>query len=158
MAKLVWTVPLLLVTLLGCSAKTNDGVSRAGIEADDSGVIVTLVLGDDTVSAIRPVELSVRIVNATDERILWGYGSSNCRLHCAVMIGEDELPAVIPRVCTMDSRPYYLDPGEHDTQTFTWLAEVREDVNQPLPPGTYSIVGVAGRYRSSPETIVVTGE
>ena len=104
-------------------------------------------------SSLMSTTVEISIENLTFKRIMWGRGSSSCRLGLRVIDGPNEYSAFIQRMCTMDEIPYYLDPGESYTNSITWNGEVFDRKNRSrrsLSPGTYELIGVAGTYRSDP--------
>ena len=105
--------------------------------------------------------VEISIVNLTDERIMWGRGSSSCKLGLRVVDGPNKYSAFIDRMCTMDAGQYYLDPGESYTNSIVWNGEVVDRKNRSrrsLPPGTYELIGVTGRYRSDPIGFTISSE
>lgn len=135
----------------------ENGSTAVHIKAPDPAVRVSLTLSENRVSSAQPVEVAISITNLADERILWGRGSSICRLKFLVVVDEEEFLAYIPRICTADESPHYLDPGKTDSQTLVWSGRVRErgaDSSWSLPRGSYDLIGVAGFHRSAPVTII----
>jgi hypothetical protein len=166
MMKNEWIIALLMVGLMGCYA-TDSSIQSSGesnpvhtqtgsihVKGPDPAVQVNLTLSDNRVSSAHPIKVTIDITNMTDERILWGHGSSNCHHILLVVFNEEQYVAVISdRVCMMDESPHYLDPRETDSQTVVWAGEVRE--RGSLSPGSYDLIGAAGFHRSVPITIVV---
>jgi hypothetical protein len=165
-----WIVALLVFNLMGCytqvkrvqSVAERQPVQPRGFEvhtkAPDPAVHVSLTLSNDEVSSAHPVEVTISITNMTDERILWGCGSSSCRLSFLVVDNDEVYKPYLRIMCTMDSRPYYLDPRATDTQKFIWSGRVHErgsNSNWYLPSGSYALIGVACAHRSSQVTIMV---
>jgi len=160
MRKPIWIIAVILL-VAGCHTK----IERAGTTADadaversDSRIHVSVTPSEDHVSADNPIELTVHAENVSNEPVFLGHASSTCRLDCLVIVGDRELMAAVSRICTMDSSPFNLDPGESATETLPWDGQVLDEVPRPLAPGVYQVVGLAGHYRSEPVTVEVRGE
>ena len=137
------------------STTGSNGPTTGPADSPDPRVEITLTLERDWVSVREPVDLTVRVVNKSDERLQLGFGSSSCRLHCMVIVGDEELSAFIPRPCTADASPFYLRAGQSRTETLTWSGQVRDDGPRSLLPGTYQLVGAVWGQRSEVQTIDV---
>jgi hypothetical protein len=152
---------LLFFAFWGCgfhAGPVRHGTDPVDTKGPDHAVHVSLTLSNNKVSSAHPVEVTVSITNLTDERILWGRGSSSCRLKFLVVGDNEEYWPHLPIMCTKDERPYYLDPRETDSQRLVWSGQVRErqwNSIWNLPPGSYDLIGVAGSHRSAPVTIWV---
>jgi hypothetical protein len=161
-----YLIVLASIALVGCSHMHNtyslvyemDEVSSVD---PDSTVQISMTIDSNNASSSISVSVRMKIINLTNERILWGRGSSNCRIHLKVIEGHDEYSAYIPRTCTMDAGPYYLDPGQSYANSITWTGEVRERDSRStksLNPGSYELIGIAGRYRSAPISFTIYGD
>lgn len=127
-------------------------------DVPDSTMVVTLTVSDTIVSPDKPIEVWIRLRNLGENRVLWGCGSSSCRLNFLVNKSNKEYVTVTHRVCTQDYRKYFLDPGAECRNRLIWHAEVRERGDNrsfELPPGSYDIIGCAGIFRSEPVGIEV---
>jgi hypothetical protein len=157
---------LALIALVGCSYANNtytlvyetDEVSSV---TPDSAMQISMTLDSNNASSSFSVSVRIEIVNLTNERILYGRGSRNCRFHLRVIEGRKEYYAYIMRICFMDDGPYYLDPGQSYAESITWTGQVYErDVRSPkiLNPGSYELIGIAGPYRSTPISFTIYGD
>jgi len=60
------------------------------------------------------------------------------------------LPVLGERVCTTDTAPHTLEPGETRTEAFGWYGTIRRNGStDPLPPGQYQVRGEAGSMGAS---------
>jgi hypothetical protein len=159
--KFIW--PFVVLSLVACTQTFSTYKTRFDTDAvtnvdSDHTVQVSMRIYGNGASSQMPATVEISIVNLTNERIMWGRGSSSCRLGLRVIDGPNEHSAFIDRMCTMDEGPYYLDPGESYTNSITWNGEVIDRKNRSrrsLSPGTYELIGVAGKYRSDPIGITV---
>ena len=162
--KFVW--PFVVSGLVACSQMFS--TYRISYDTDvvtnvarDSTVQISMRIGRNRSSSQNSTTVEISIVNLTDKRILWGRGSSSCKLNLKVIEGQNEYSAYIPRICTMDAGQYYLNPGESYTNEITWTGEVLERGSRSarsLSPGTYELIGVAGIYKSDPIRFTISSE
>ncbi len=149
-------VALLCVLLLA------SGCDSEGIAPDDgngdSPILVTAQLSASTVSVSAPIIVTIRLENVGDKEIVWGAGSSGCRLWVRVLVDEIEYPAD-DLACTTDYIEYSLQPGGVDTTNLEWNGRIlRDGEMQVLAAGSYDLIGLGGDYRSEPVTVEVIGE
>lgn len=136
---------LLVLPLTGCI----DLLSGNDLE-------LTLDVSSTTVRPDAPITLTVTATNESDERIVWGQGSSSCQLSAVVAVGTDLFPIDI-RACTDDLAPQGLDPKESRDEAWPWNGEIIvQNTLDTLPPGDYRIWATAGEVaRSNLKTITV---
>jgi len=158
---------LVLMGIVGCYAQ-NEISQKISYSIDEvtgvdpeSDVQITMTISGDIISDSSPIEVRIIIQNLTDERIVYGGGSSSCRCHLLIVDGHNEYRGYIPRFCTADHRPYNLEPGESKTCLLKWTGEILErDVRsrKRLAPGSYEMVGQTGRYESAPVAFRIVHE
>ena len=145
-----------LATVLICAVSVAAGCGSNTCEPNRlPDLVVTLEASSLTVSPQNPVNLTVRIKNNSDEQLIWGSGSSTCRLWAVVLVEGHELLTVPMPFCTCDFVNYHIEPGETDTQVDVWNGQVWDQGIIDLPAGEYGVVGVAGKLRSEPISIRV---
>ena len=121
----------------------------------DSPIVVTAQLSASTVSVSAPITVTIRLENVGDTQIVWGAGSSGCRLWVRVLVDEIEYPAD-DLACITDYIEYSLEPGGVDTTTLEWNGRIlRDGEMQVLAAGSYDLIGLGGDYRSEPVTVNV---
>ncbi len=130
------------LTVLGCVATSINLACTAGalgvdlIAVDVEGAVV-----------IRPgveAEFEVTATNRTDQRVVWGMGSSSCQLGLAVLV-SGQVRDIDFRACTDDLVEQGLNPGEARVESFLWGGQVSLDGTlSMLSPGLYRVFGIAG--------------
>jgi hypothetical protein len=133
-----------LVLLLAC----EDPLSVTVFTLDVDGSVV--------ISPTEQEEFHVTAVNRSDERVVWGSGSSSCQLGLVVVDATGQRHNIDFRVCTEDLVEQGLDPGESRVETFLWGGTIVVDQEmQTLPSGQYRVIGVAGERESAPLVVTV---
>ena len=115
------------------------------IETPEDSVFVSISAEPTTLTLGESITITVSVENQSDSRVNWGSGSSTCRLHSVVVIGEEALYMDDHRYCSMDVMPYFLGPGEARTEQWNWRGSIwaRKNIRE-LPPGEYDVLGQAG--------------
>ena len=132
----------------GCTAATL-GVDILAVDVD--GAIV-----------IRPgsqSEFEVTATNRTNQRVVWGMGSSSCQLGLVVLV-SGQVRDIDFRACTDDLVEQGLNPDERRTERFVWDGHVSADgALSMLPPGLYRVFGIAGdEGQSAPLRVTILEE
>jgi hypothetical protein len=71
-------------------------------------------------------------------------GGSNCVFDYHVLSGDSVVARAAYRVCLLDIREYWMDPGESVAEQLWWDGyTITETTRAPAPPGSYTIAGVA---------------
>lgn len=144
-------VALFLVLLGGCN---DDSIQSSG-EYDT--LIVTISTNHEVFSDGDTITVTVTAENQTESLIVYGLGSSNCTLHSVVSVDGQDYWMSSDRICTTDNVPHELGPGESRTESWNWYGNALiEGQHDPLPVGTYSIKGVAGKFIGQAVTIEVS--
>jgi hypothetical protein len=116
----------------------------------DVNIVAIDVVGDVLVSQSDPATFEVTAVNQTNERVVWGMGSSSCQLSLLLQLTLVERRLINHRGCTDDLVEQGLDPGESRTEAFTWDGTVLSGGSLvALQPGRYHVIGVAGEKYAS---------
>ena len=153
MTRLVWSclVAVFPVLLGGCN---DDSIQSSG-EYDT--LIVTISTDQEVFAAGDTITVTVTAENRTESLIVYGQGSSSCSLHSVVNVEGQDYWMSTDRVCTTDFVPHELGPGESKTERWNWYGNAFiEGQHHPLPAGTYSIKGVAGKFIGQAVTIELT--
>ena len=127
----------------------------------ESIVQITMTIDGNMLSASDPIEVKISIHNLTDRKIFWGSGSSSCIFHLLIVDDQKEYYAYFPRACTADYIQFYLRPRESRTSILKWSGKVSERGTRHikrLQPGSYDMIGAAGRFRSAPIAFTIDGE
>ena len=147
----------LICVLLLASGCDSEGIAP-GDGTGDSPILVTAQLSASTVSVSAPITVTIRLENVGDQQIVWGAGSSGCRLWVRVLVDEIEYPAA-DLACITDYIEYSLEPGGVDTTELEWNGRfLRDGEMQVLAAGSYDLIGLGGDYRSERVTVEVIGE
>ncbi len=100
--------------------------------------------------------VTMTVTNLMDAPVLIGFGS--CLINAKVEFEGQDHPMAIDRLCTPDAIPRYIDAGVTWTPQWDWNGDIRHAVEHrvvTLPPGTYRVAGVAGRFSGPPITIEI---
>jgi hypothetical protein len=120
------------------------------------GIFAVEVDGIVVVSPTEQEEFRVTAINRRTERVVWGSGSSSCQFGLVVEDASGTRHNIDFRVCTRDLVEQGLDPGASRIEKFLWGGTIVADQEtQPLPPGQYRVIGVAGQYESAPLVVTV---
>lgn len=125
----------------------------------DVDIVAVDLVGDVIIGPSQQAVLEVTAANRTNQRVVWGMGSSSCQLGLVVLVAGRERNVDF-RACTDDLVEHALDPGQARTESFTWDGQIASDgVLSLLPPGRYRVFGIAGdRGASAPlEVTIVDG-
>ncbi len=151
----------LLVGPAGGCRRSAAAAGESGVpavQAAESGVRVEIAADLTVVSGSRPIQVTVTAVNTSDERVIWGQGSSSCQLVLWVEVDGAEYRGDAARICTADYGDQGLEPGGVRREVFSWAGEVaRGGSVERLEPGLYRLRGGAGRFRSEPLEVEVRG-
>ena len=131
----------LICVLLLASGCDSEGIAP-GDGTGDSPILVTAQLSASTVSVSAPITVTIRLENVGDQQIVWGAGSSGCRLWVRVLVDEIEYPAD-DLACVTDYIEYSLQPGGVDTTNLEWNGRIlRDGEMQVLAVGSYDLIGL----------------
>lgn len=153
MSRLGWSclVALFIALLGGCN---DDSIQSSG---GYDTLIVTISTDREVFAAGETIIVTVTAENQTESVIVYGHGSSSCSLHSVVNVNGQDYWMSADRVCTTDSVQHELGPGESKTERWNWYGNAFiEGQHHPLPAGTYSIKGVAGKFIGQAVTIEVS--
>lgn len=146
--------PVLIIAAVvcGCALSDEDG-------CDDVTDLEVIISTDDSLtSASDLVVITVRVENQGRSRVVFGYGSSSCRLRSFVRTGEDDYFILDSRICTRDVAEQALEPGQSRTESWSWDGSIWKDQqSEVLPPGRYEVFGAAGDLVSSAPVIIGVG-
>lgn len=133
-----------IVLCIGCADPL--GVSLVAVDVD----------GSVTVSPMEREAFNVTAQNLSEERVVWGFGSSSCQFGLVVEDHDGIRHNVDFRDCTTDLVEHALDAEESRTETFLWGGTILLDSQwQVLPSGEYRLFGLAGDRESAPILVKV---
>ena len=143
-ALLGFLIPAVVMTACTRAPRTSDNAASPA-----SRLTVVIRPLETLLTPGGEVNVTVTIWNGGEQEVIWGSGSSHCRLTLLVLLDGEYLPAGPPRMCTMDLVQHRLAPGEDYTETFRWDGTVlRDGEPQELSPGEYELYGLGGETRS----------
>jgi hypothetical protein len=117
---------------------------------DEGTILVTISTSEFVVSPDTPATITVTARNASQDRVMWGRGSSSCQLSLAVLTPAGQRYAADVRACTEDLIEQALAPGATRTEVFEWGGEAYEGGETIfLTSDSYRLIANAGEKGES---------